>query len=345
MLKVAIAGASGYTGVELVRLLLKHPEAKIHAVTSETWQGKPVVEVFPSLAGHIEDDFVPLDSKLLNECDLVFLALPHTTGMDKVPGFLKNGQRVIDLSADFRLDSAEVFEQWYQVAHSQVELLPDAVYGLPEVNREKIKPAKLVANPGCYPTSILLALAPLATEDWADLDSIVADSKSGVSGAGRKASLTTNFGECNEAVSAYGLGTHRHTPEIEQHFSGLAGREIRVTFSPHLMPMTRGLLSTVYVNLKKSMSTEELANHYREYYHQEPFVRILKTGAFANTHHVQHSNYCDIGVHVDSRTGRAIITSAIDNLVKGASGQAVQNMNLMYGFDETIGLDAPGLFP
>ena len=256
MLKVAIAGASGYTGVELIRLLLKHPEVKIHAVTSETWQGKPVTDVFPSLAGHIEDEFVPFDSSLIADCDLVFLALPHTTAMEKVPGFLKNDQQVVDLSADFRLNSAEVFEQWYKVAHSQPGLLSEAVYGLPEINREKIKSAKLIANPGCYPTSVLLAIAPLATEDWANLDSIIADSKSGVSGAGRKASLGTHFGECNEAVSAYGLGTHRHTPEIEQHFSGLAGREIQVSFSPHLMPMTRGLLSTVYVDLKKSMSVD-----------------------------------------------------------------------------------------
>jgi N-acetyl-gamma-glutamyl-phosphate reductase len=345
MLKVAIAGASGYTGVELIRLLLKHPEVKIHAMTSETWQGKPVTDVFPSLAGHIEDEFVPFDSSLLGDCDVVFLALPHTTAMEKVPVFLKNDQQVIDLSADFRLNSAEIFEQWYKVPHSQPGLLSEAVYGLPEINREKIKSAKLVANPGCYPTSVLLAIAPLAKEDWANLDSIIADSKSGVSGAGRKASLGTHFGECNEAVSAYGLGTHRHTPEIEQHFSSLAGREIQVTFSPHLMPMTRGLLSTVYVDLKKSMDADELANHYRDYYRQEPFVRVLKTGTFANTHHVKHSNYCDIGVQVDSRTGRAIITSAIDNLIKGASGQAVQNMNLLRGFDETLGLDAPGLYP
>ncbi len=345
MAKVAIAGASGYTGIELVRLLLRHPEVEISALTSETYQGKRVDEVFPSLAGFTDQKFVAFSPDAFRGCDMLFLALPHTTAMEQVPAFLKQNLRVIDLSADFRLRSEQVFEHWYKVPHKHPELLSQAVYGLPELHRDAIRSANLVANPGCYPTSVILAVAPLASKDWVELDSIVADSKSGVSGAGRKTSLTTHFGECNEAVSAYALGTHRHTPEIEQEISGQAGREIRITFSPHLMPMTRGLLSTVYINLKQDLTVEELAGHYREFYRDEPFVRILNTGRFANTHYVVYSNYCDLGVQVDPRTRRAVITSAIDNLVKGASGQAVQNMNLMLGIDEKTGLDAPGIFP
>ncbi len=345
MVNVGIAGASGYTGLELIRLLVKHPEVRVSALTSETYQGQRVADVFPALAGHIDLDFVRLDSSLTKDCDIVFLALPHTTAMNHVPGFLKDNCRVVDLSADFRLKSAEVFETWYSVAHSQQDILGQAVYGLPELHREQITAAKLVANPGCYPTGVILALAPLMTTDWVDLGSIVADCKSGVSGAGRKPALNTQFAECNEVVSAYGLGTHRHTPEIEQEISTLAGRELRVTFSPHLMPMTRGLLSTIYLNLVRDLTLDELDKYYREIYKNEPFVRILNPGVFANTHFVVHSNYCDIGLQIDARNRRIILTSAIDNLVKGAAGQAVQNMNLMLGIDETTGLDSPGIFP
>jgi len=345
MVKVGIAGASGYTGLELIRLLVKHPEAQITALTSETYQGQRVADVFPSLAGSIDRDFSSLDPSAAEDCDILFLALPHTTAMNLVPGFLKGNCRVIDLSADFRLKSPQVFETWYSVPHNQRETLSQAVYGLPELHREQIRKARLIANPGCYPTSVILALAPLMTTDWVDLGSIVADSKSGVSGAGRKPSLTTQFAECNEAVSAYGLATHRHTPEIEQEISTLAGREVCITFSPHLMPMTRGLLSTVYINLVRDLTLGELDRYYREIYKNEPFVRILNPGAFANTHYVAHSNYCDIGLQIDVRNRRIILTSAIDNLVKGAAGQAVQNMNLMLGIDETTGLDSPGLFP
>lgn len=345
MIKVAIAGASGYTGLELLRLLIKHPHVEITAITSEKHQGQKLADVFPSFGGFSELLFQSLTSGIADECDILFLALPHTTAMNQIPAFLKGNCRVIDLSADFRLKSQVTFEQWYSVPHEQKEALDQAVYGLPELHRDSIRSAKLVANPGCYPTSVTLALAPLMQTDWVDLDTIIADCKSGVSGAGRKLAINTQFSECNEAVSAYGLATHRHTPEIEQEISALAGREIRVTFSPHLMPMTRGMLSTIYINLKKDLELEELGKHYREYYKNEPFVRILNLGTFANTHHVAGSNFCDIGLQIDARNRRIILTSAIDNLVKGAAGQAVQNMNIMLGLDEKTALDSPGLFP
>jgi N-acetyl-gamma-glutamyl-phosphate reductase len=345
MVKVGIAGASGYTGLELIRLLTRHPEVEITTVTSETYQGRKIADVFPSFNGFSELEFVRLSPAIADDCDFLFLALPHTTSMNRVPDFLKGDCRVIDLSADFRLHSAEVFEIWYATAHEQAEALSEAVYGLPELHREAIRTARLIANPGCYPTSVILALAPLLKTDWVNFESIIADSKSGVSGAGRKPSTATQFAECNEAVSAYGLGTHRHTPEIEQEISALADREITISFSPHLMPMTRGLLSTIYIDLKQAMKLPELRSHYLNFYKDEPFVRVLNLGTFASTHHVVASNFCDIGLQIDTRKQRVIVTSAIDNLVKGAAGQAVQNMNIMLGIDEKTALDSPGLFP
>ena len=345
MAKIGIAGASGYTGVELLRLLISHPEAEIVFLTSQTYQGQPVSEVFPSLGRFSDMKFSSLETVSGDDCDIIFLALPHTISMENVPGFLKGNTRVIDLSADYRLKDPTVFEEWYAVSHQQPELLKEAVYGLPEIHRETIASARLVANPGCYPTSITLALAPLITEDWVDLSCIVADSKSGISGAGRKASLTTQFSEVNEGVSAYNIAAHRHLPEIEQELSALANTDVRVSFSPHLMPMTRGMLSTVYINLKQDMSVEDLVRHFQKFYKLEPFIRILPPGKYANTRFTVASNFCDIGVQVDGRNRRAIITSAIDNLIKGASGQAIQNMNLMIGISETSGLNFPGIFP
>jgi len=345
MAKIGIAGASGYTGIELLRLLINHPEAEIVFLTSETYQGQPISEVFPSLGGFANIKLSSLEFVSGDDCDIIFLALPHTTSMEKVPSFLNKNARVIDLSANYRLKDPAVFEEWYAVPHQQPELLKEAVYGLPEIHRKAIMSARLIANPGCYPTSITLALAPLIKEDWVDLSYIIADSKSGVSGAGRKTSLNTQFSETNEGVSAYKIAAHRHTPEIEQELSALANTDVRVSFSPHLMPMTRGMLSTVYINLKQDMSVEDLVQHFKNFYKEEPFVRILPAGKYANTHFTVASNFCDIGVQVDGRNRRAIITSAIDNLIKGASGQAIQNMNLMLGISETSGLNFPGIFP
>ena len=251
----------------------------------------------------------------------------------------------MDLSADYRLQDPNAYPKWYALTHTHPELLSQTVYGLSELHREKIKSAQVVANPGCYPTSVILALAPLMKTDWVDLTSIISDSKSGVSGAGRKLSITTHFSEANEGVTPYGLAGHRHTPEMEQELSGLAGKPIKVSFSPHLIPMSRGMLSTVYINLKKKINEDDLIEHYQKFYSNEYFLRILSKGKLASTHPVSRSNFCDIGIKVDTRVGRLIITSALDNLVKGASGQAIQNMNIMQGFEEKLGLQSPGIFP
>ena len=345
MVKIGVAGASGYTGLELIRLLAGHPEAELTVLTSESFQGQNIAEVFPSLNGVVDIKLRPLDDSIAKDCSVLFLALPHMAALDKLPVYLQSDCKIIDLSADYRLKDAEAYSDWYSVTHTHPELLEQAVYGLPEVHRQSIQTSRFVANPGCYPTSVILALAPLLKTDWVDLDSIISDSKSGVSGAGRKPSLTTHYTEVNEGISPYGLAGHRHTPEMEQELSALAGKSVQITFSPHLIPMTRGMLSTVYINLNESLSDEKLVEHYRDFYKDEHFVRVLNPGKFASSHHVLSSNFCDIGLKVDSRNQRLIITSALDNLIKGASGQAIQNMNIMLGLDEKMGLTAPAIFP
>ena len=345
MIKVGIAGASGYTGLELIRLLANHPEVELSVLTSETYKEKSIADVFPSLNGIININLQSLDVEILKSCDVIFLALPHTIGMDILPELLKSNCKVIDLSADYRLKNADAYSEWYSLTHTHPEFLSQVIYGLPELHREKIKSAQGVANPGCYPTSVILAIAPLLKTDWVDLESIVSDSKSGVSGAGRKTSITTQFSEANEGVTPYGLASHRHTPEIEQELSNLVGKPIKISFSPHLIPMSRGMLSTIYINLNHKLKDENLIEHYENFYSDELFVRVLDKGKFASTHFVSGSNFCDIGIKVDSRVNRLVITSAIDNLIKGASGQAIQNMNIMLGFGETTGLRSPGMFP
>ncbi len=345
MIKIGIAGASGYTGLELIRLLVGHPGVELTVLTSETFQGQNIAEVFPSLNGIVDLELRPLDNNIAKDCQVLFLALPHTLAMSKLPDYLQSDCKIIDLSADYRLKDPKAYTDWYLVTHTNPELLEKAVYGLPELHRQAIQSAQLVANPGCYPTSVVLALAPLLKTDWVDLDSIISDSKSGVSGAGRKPSLTSHFAEVNEGISPYGLADHRHTPEMEQELSALAGKSVRLTFSPHLVPMTRGMLSTVYINLNQAITDEKLVEHYRSFYKGENFIRVLNPGKFASSHHVLSSNFCDIGLKVDSRNQRLIITSALDNLIKGASGQAVQNMNIMLGLDEKTGLMAPAIFP
>jgi N-acetyl-gamma-glutamyl-phosphate reductase len=345
MIKIGIAGASGYTGLELIRLLVGHPGVELTVLTSETFQGQNIAEVFPSLNGIVDLELRPLDNNIAKDCQVLFLALPHTMAMSKLPDYLQSDCKIIDLSADYRLKDPKAYTDWYSVTHTNPELLEKAVYGLPELHRQAIQSAQLVANPGCYPTSVVLALAPLLKTDWVDLGSIISDSKSGVSGAGRKPSLTNHFAEVNEGISPYGLADHRHTPEMEQELSALAGKSVRLTFSPHLVPMTRGMLSTVYINLNQAITDEKLVEHYRSFYKGENFIRVLNPGKFASSHHVLSSNFCDIGLKVDSRNQRLIITSALDNLIKGASGQAVQNMNIMLGLDEKTGLMAPAIFP
>ena len=345
MVKIGIAGASGYTGLELIRLLAGHPEAELTVLTSETFQGQNIAEVFPSLNGVVDLKLRPLDDSITQDCSVLFLALPHIVAMDKLPVYLQSDCKTIDLSADYRLKDPKDYSDWYSVTHTHPELLEQAVYGLPELHRQSIQTARFIANPGCYPTSVILALAPLLKTGWVDLSSIISDSKSGVSGAGRKPSLSTHYAEVNEGISPYGLAAHRHTPEMEQELSALAGKPVHLTFSPHLVPMTRGMLSTVYINLNEPISDEKLVEHYRSFYKDEYFVRVLNPGIFASSQHVKSSNFCDIGLKVDSRNQRLIITSALDNLIKGASGQAIQNMNIMLNLDEKMGLTAPATFP
>jgi len=346
MLNVAIVGASGYTGLELIRILHCHPEVAVTCLTSEQSAGKRISEVFPTLRTRCDVVLENLEPvRVAEKADIIFTALPHKAAMEVVPTFLKLGKKVIDLSADYRLSDPAVYGQWYE-PHLNPANLKKAVYGLPEIRRAKIKGAKLVANPGCYPTSIILALAPLLKKGLIDLSSIIADSASGVTGAGRAAKVDSLYCEVNEGYKAYGVGgVHRHTPEIEQELSLLAGTSLKVTFSPHLVPMDRGILSTIYATPKKQITTEAIGTLYREFYDGEPFVRVLGKGNLPSTAFVRGSNFCDIAPLVDERTGRIILVSAIDNLVKGASGQAVQNMNLVCGFPETMGLDGLALFP
>ncbi|MDD2582354.1 MAG: N-acetyl-gamma-glutamyl-phosphate reductase [Desulfuromonadaceae bacterium] len=346
MLKIAIVGASGYTGLELIRILHCHPEVVVTCLTSEQSAGKRISEVFPTLRGRCDSVLENLEPvRVAGKADIIFTALPHKAAMEVVPTFLELGKKVIDLSADYRLSDPAVYGEWYE-PHLNPVNLKKAVYGLPEIRRDRIRGAKLVANPGCYPTSIILALAPLLKNGLIDLSSIIADSASGVTGAGRSAKVDSLYCEVNEGYKAYAAGgAHRHTPEIEQELSLLAGEQLKITFTPHLVPMDRGILSTVYATPEKTLDNETIAALYSEFYAGEPFVRILTSGSLPSTAFVRGSNFCDIAPLVDRRTGRIIVVSAIDNLVKGASGQAVQNMNLVCGFPETTGLEGLALFP
>lgn len=346
MLKVAVCGGSGYTGAELLRILYLHPEATITAVTSEKSAGKKVSSVFPHLHHYDHLNYETLDkSRLLSKADIFFMALPHAASQEAVHFFFENGKKVIDISADYRISDPMVYEQWYKTPHNYKETLKSAVYGLPELNREKIQKASLIANPGCYPTSAILGLYPAIKKNLIELDNIIVDSKSGTTGAGRKAAVDFSYCEVNEGFKAYGIGVHRHTPEIEQELTLIAGRNIIINFTPHLLPMDRGIISTIYAKLRKNLDTSELISVYRGIFASEPFIRILDEGIYPNTKNVRGSNFCEIGIQVVKRTNSVIIVSAIDNLVKGASGQAVHNMNIMMGFKETTALQAPALFP
>jgi len=346
MLKIAIVGASGYTGLELIRLLDRHPLVEIRCVTSEQSAGKRISDTFPTLRGRCDLVLEPLDAAAIAaKTDLIFTALPHQAAMRVVPAFLAAGKKVVDLSADYRLHDPAVYAAWYE-PHLNPELLPEAVFGLPEVRREVIRQARLVANPGCYPTSVILGLKPLLENGLIDLSSIIADSKSGASGAGRSAKVDSLYCEVNDSFKAYGVGgVHRHTPEIEQELSELAGKPVTITFTPHLVPMDRGILSTIYATPTRAVTTEELVALYAESYKDEPFVRPRPKGQFPSTAFVRGSNFCDIGITLDSRANRIVVVSAIDNLVKGASGQAIQNMNLLCGYPETMGLEGLAIFP
>lgn len=341
---VAILGASGYTGAELLRFLLIHKGVKVTHLTAEKHAGKHLKEVFPHLAGYLDLALEPLDANAVPEdTNIVFAALPHGASAKIIYELYKRDIAIIDLGADFRL-SRERYEAWYG-PHPCPELIDEAVYGLPELNRDRIKSAKIVANPGCYPESSILPLAPLLKESVIEKDSIIIDSKSGVTGAGRSPSLDYHFSEVNEGLKAYKIGEHRHMPEIEEVLSNYSGLDVKVMFSPHLIPMDRGILSTIYVKLTGKSSTEELIDLYRKHYEREKFIRISDAGHYPSTLHVRGSNFCNIGLRVNEEDNTAVIVSVIDNIVKGASGQAVQNMNIMMGWDEEEGINGPPVFP
>lgn len=346
MIDVGIIGASGYTGAELMRILHGHPEARVNYVTAHAHANQKVCSLYPHLHTYANISFEEFEpGKAAERAELHFVALPHGKALEVVPALLERGCGVIDLSADYRFDEASTYEAWYEVEHTSPELLGKAVYGLPEVFREKIPGAELVAVPGCYPTAAVLALAPLAAKGYPGVDGAVIDAKSGVSGAGRSLSLAAHFAQADESVKPYNVGKHRHTPEMEAALSSLAGSPVGLIFTPHLVPMSRGILATCYVRVGKGVEDGEIKEAYEAFYAGSPFVVLLGGDAFPETKAVAGSNFCHIGWRLDREKGMLTVASAIDNLVKGASGQAVQCMNIMRGWDEETGLEALGIFP
>ena len=340
MIKAGIIGATGYAGQELIRLLYNHPKVEIIHLSSRSYAGKKLSEVYPNFTGILDIELAGMDAQqMADDCDVVFFALPHGLTAGQISEELLEKTKIIDIGADFRLKDKDVYESWYKVKHSAPQFLKEAVYGLCELNREQIKNARIVANPGCYTTCSITSLAPLVANKIIDNSTIIIDAKSGVSGAGRSLSLPTLFPESNESFKAYGIGNHRHTPEIEQELSSISGKDIVLSFTPHLVPMNRGILTTAYASLAKDINSKELTSLYSEYYKDEKFIRIYQDGSLPETRFVRNSNFVDIGIKTDPRTKRVIAVAAIDNLVKGAAGQAVQNMNLMFGIQEDSGLN------
>ena len=346
MIKAGIVGATGDAGNELVRILMQHPEVEIKTMTAHSYVGKTFDEVYENYREINETVCCEMDmDRLADECDVIFMALPHGVAAKVVTEDILERAMVIDFGADFRLKNADIYEAWYNVKHEGRELLEKAVYGLCEVNRDIIKGKRLVANPGCYTTCSILSLRPLVAEGVIKTNSIIIDAKSGVTGAGRGLALANMFDECNETVKAYKIAGHRHTPEIEEQLSYAAKDDIVLSFTPHLIPMNRGILATCYAELKEKMSYDEIKEFYEKYYGKEYFIRLTKRGVFPETRWVKGSNFLDIGFAVDERTNRVIVVGAIDNLVKGAAGQAVQNMNILFGLDEKTGLSFAPIFP
>lgn len=343
MVKVGIVGGTGYTGVELLRLLASHQEVEVTTITSRAECGRRVDELFPNLRGHYDLAFSEPEVPLLASCDVVFFATPHNVAMNLVPELLAAGTRVVDLSADYRIRDAALWSRWYGEPHASPELLADAVYGLPEVNRAAIASAKLVACPGCYPTSVQLGLIPLLARKLVAPDKLIANAASGVSGAGRQAKLDNLLSEVSDSFKAYGVAGHRHLPEIEQGLSDVARQAVQVTFVPHLLPMIRGIHATLYGQLQGE--AEDIQALYESWYADEPFVDILPAGTFPQTRTVRGANRCQIAIAVPQQRDTVVVMSVIDNLVKGASGQAVQNMNIMLGLPEDMGLRQVGLLP
>ncbi len=344
MIKVAVLGATGYAGIELVRLLSAHPEVQIEVLGSQSFEGKKISDVYQNFRHILEKECEVLDLDKVGKCDLAFTALPHGASKSVIPELLEKGLKVIDLSGDYRYDDPKVYEQWYGQEHSSPELLKESVYGLCELYRDKVREARLIGNPGCYTTCSILGAVPLLAKGIGESKNIIIDAKSGVTGAGRGLNLAYHFCECTENTKAYKVAAHRHTSEIEQELSNAAGEPIMVSFTPHLIPQKRGILSTIYINLKKPCTTQELTELYQDFYRDEFFVRVMDAGQLPETKHVAGSNFVDIGIIVDERLQRAVVVSALDNIVKGAAGQAVQNMNLMFGFEETLGLKNAGFY-
>jgi N-acetyl-gamma-glutamyl-phosphate reductase len=343
-IRAAVLGASGYTGADMIRLAARHPNIEIVALIAKGHAGQPLAQVFPHLAGLDLPALVTSDQVDWNTVDVVFGGLPHGTSHAEIAR-LPNSVRVVDMSADFRLRDPKTYAEWYGGEHSAPGLIRDAVYGLTEHYRDEIKAARIVACPGCYPTAVLLALLPLLKAKLISSKDIIIDAKSGVSGAGRTPKQNILFSEAGEGLSPYGIGNHRHVPEIEQELGAVAGSAVTINFTPHLAPMSRGELCTCYVRLADKATAAELREALAAFYGTSPFVRIVAEGTIPATQHVRGSNYCHVGVFADRLEGRAIVVSAIDNLVKGSAGQALQNFNVMYGFEETIGLEQLPLFP
>ena len=341
-IKVGIVGGTGYTGIELLRILARHPQIELNVITSRKEAGSRVDQLFPSLRGAVTLAFSDPEKADLGRCDLVFFATPNTVAMGQAKALLESGVRVVDLSADFRIRDVAEWERWYKVRHAAPELVAEAVYGLPEINRARIRKARLVANPGCYPTAVQLGLLPLVEKAAVDLDHLIADAKSGVSGAGRKAEDYLLFSEASDNFKAYGIAGHRHWPEMRQGLESAAGRKVGLTFVPHLTPMIRGIHATLYARVAKNIDFQQL---FEERYRGEPFVDVLPAGSEPETRSVRAANTCRIAVHRPRGEDMLVIASVIDNLVKGASGQAVQNMNIMFGFEETAGLSHLAVVP
>lgn len=343
MISVGIVGGTGYTGVELLRLLVTHPEVDLKMVTSRSESGTPVADVYPNLRGFTDVCFSEPDVEKLGNCDLVFFATPNGTAMKMVPELLKQGTKVIDLAADFRLQDTKEWEQWYGMEHACEDVLAEAVYGLPEINRDAVRSAKVVANPGCYPTAVGLGFLPLIENNLIDDQHLIADAKSGVSGAGRGANVAALLCEASESFKPYAIDGHRHLPEIRQTLAAVAGHSVGLTFVPHLVPMIRGIEATLYAVLKNT--DVDLHAIYTERYKDEPFVDVLPKGVMPETRSVRGANVCRISIFQPQGGDTVVVSSVIDNLVKGAAGQAIQNMNIMFELEETVGLDKPALMP
>lgn len=344
MIKVGIIGATGYAGSELVRLITQHPKAELVTMTSQSYAGQEYKEVYSNYS-HL--DYVCEEEhieEMAEKCDVIFLALPHGVASKKINADILSKTKIIDLGADFRIQDVDVYEKWYTTHYSK-DILPEAVYGLCEINRDKIKGKRIVANPGCYTSCSILSLYPLVKEGLIDLSSIIIDAKSGATGAGRGLSLGNHYCELNESVKAYKVASHRHTPEIEEQLSIAAGQDIVLNFTPHLIPMDRGILATCYATLNKKYTYDDIRKAYEKHYGNEHFIRLTKEGVFPETKWVKGSNFVDIGFTVDERTNRVIVIGALDNLFKGAAGQAVQNMNIIMGIEETTGIDYVPIFP